>query len=224
VSKKPSAGPAFLVPPTERIHYKKLNPAPYNPRRMSREMIQSLKQGILLYGLVDNLVVQKTGLVIIGGHQRYRAVKELAIESGGEVPDLPCVVLDIDDRSAKRLNIALNRIGGEWDEKKLGELLADIHSESPITEEDVVILGYDDRVEVLILAGVYAGLSVDDGTEPGRTTGSPSLKLDFPTAVLRDEVKAMISAATKKDEASGVALARLLGAPRPRATRKKRPE
>jgi hypothetical protein len=214
---------AFATPKVELVPYGNLNPASYNPRTISPRQLDSLKAGIKAHGLVEPLVVNKDG-TIIGGHQRYRAARELAIENGAEVPDLPCVVLDLDKRSEKRLNIALNNISGEWNERLLGELLVDIRDDAPIAEEDILILGYEDSESIDVIIGIDPGdsLGADDGTEPRATSKAPSLALDFPTKELRDATKAKIAAATNPEESSGLALARLLGLVEVPAEAKKR--
>lgn len=98
-----------------------LNPATYNPRRISRQMLKSLKAGIKEFSLVEPLVVNKD-MTIIGGHQRFKACLELGLE------EIPCIVLDLPKSKEKALNLALNKITGDWDKKKLEKLLHDIDS------------------------------------------------------------------------------------------------
>lgn len=209
-SAKSAAPQAFATPGVELVPYERLNPAAYNPRKITARQIDALKAGIRKHGLVEPLVVNKDG-TIIGGHQRYRAAHEIAVEDGAEVPPLPCVVLDLSDRDAKRLNIALNNVSGEWDDRLLGELIEDIREAEPITEEDVLILGYEGMDDVDAILGIEPGDSLGDGTQPSPTSKAPSMSIDFPTRELRDAVKARVAAETQEGEASGAALARLLG-------------
>ena len=208
---------AFKTPPTVFVPFEQINPANYNPRTITPRQLEALKEGIRAYGLVEPLVLQKRGMTIIGGHQRYRAVREVCIEAGLEVPLLPCIVLDVGDREAKRLNIALNRVSGDWDERLLGELLSDIHTHAPIVAEDVLILGFEEPAEIGSLIGGDVGISMGyepKGTGPLSTTRTPSLSLDFASKEERDAVKALIaSKAPKKgkEEPSGSTLARMLG-------------
>lgn len=107
-----------------------LNPAVYNPRRISRDMLQSLKNNIKEFGLVDPVIVNKD-MTIIGGHQRFKACLELGFK------EVPCVVLDLSKSKEKALNLALNKITGEWDRTKLEKLLKDIE------EVDLSYTGFD---------------------------------------------------------------------------------
>jgi ParB-like chromosome segregation protein Spo0J len=126
-----------------------LNPSPYNPREITPEKLESLKLDIRKFGFVENLVVQRKSArygeyVIIGGHQRCRAMREISIEDNTAVPHLPAVVLDLDDRSAKMLNVALNAERGKTVPKLLAELLEDVHHELPITPDDIAVMGLEE--------------------------------------------------------------------------------
>jgi ParB-like chromosome segregation protein Spo0J len=68
--------------------------------------------------MVQPIVARRSDGVILGGHQRYQAAKD---EGWREVP---VVWWEGPDAKARALNLALNRISGDWDEKKLGEVLA----------------------------------------------------------------------------------------------------
>ena len=101
-----------------------LNPAPYNPRRVSDEALKRLAKLLDLHGFVDPIIAKRDGLVI-GGHQRLRA------NALRKEPDelVPVVFLDrISDAKAKALNIALNNPAaqGEYEPAKLADLLQDI--------------------------------------------------------------------------------------------------
>lgn len=68
--------------------------------------------------------------VLVGGHQRYKI-----LTAAGE-QETEAVVVDLDEQQEKALNLALNKIDGEWDTVKLGDLL------SEIGEEDAVQIGF----------------------------------------------------------------------------------
>ena len=101
-----------------------LNPAEYNPRRLTKEQYKHLKESIEIFGLVDPLIVNKDNTVI-GGHQRLRIAKDLNIQ------DVPVVYVDLDKEKERELNLRLNKNMGEWDWDKLAnefdtDLLLDI--------------------------------------------------------------------------------------------------
>jgi hypothetical protein len=214
-----AVGSPFQVPATVLVPYASLNPAKYNPRKISPRQLDALKEGIKKHGFLDPIVVQRQGMTIVGGHQRYRSAKEIAVEAGTEVPDLPCIVIDITDREAKKLNISLNKVGGEFDKDLLSELLQDLHRDEPFTELDSLSMGFDDLSSLLESSNIDLGSGSEGGTQPTPTTRAPSLSLDFETKEQRDLVKAALAKEAKKDEPTGATLARVLGL-RAKSTRK----
>ncbi len=94
--------------------------APYNPRTISDRDLVALGRSMTTFGVVEPVVVNRRTGRIVGGHQRVKAAEAEGIEA------LPVVYVDLDDPSEKQLNLALNRISGEFVVDKLGELLADL--------------------------------------------------------------------------------------------------
>ena len=112
-----------------------LKPAEYNPRKKLKpgdKEYKKIKDSIEEFGFADPLVVN-SDMTIIGGHQRLN----VAIELG--YTEVPCAVVDIDKVREKALNIALNKITGEWDEDMLADLLVDLRDE----EFDLAFTGFD---------------------------------------------------------------------------------
>ena len=93
-----------------------LKKAKYNPRKISAKELNKLAESIKQYGLVQPIVVNKD-LTIIGGHQRVEACRQLGIT------ELEVWILDLDEDAEKTLNLALNKISGQWDDTALYELL-----------------------------------------------------------------------------------------------------
>lgn len=82
---------------------------------------------------------------VIGGHQRLRVLLDLGVTES-EVS-----VVDLSEVDEMRLNIALNKITGEWDDEKLTSLLADI----TVGGADLYPTGFDEQA----LASMFADLS-----------------------------------------------------------------
>ena len=93
----------------EKIDINKLQPASYNPRQISTKQYKDLKESIEKFDLVDPIIVNKNGNVVIGGHQRLKVCKDL------KHTEIDCVVLDLTKEQERELNIRLNKSGGEWD-------------------------------------------------------------------------------------------------------------
>jgi hypothetical protein len=97
-----------------------LKPAPYNPRKISPEEMDKLKLSLNTYGFVDPAIVQRSTGIIIGGHQRVEAARQLGWT------EVPVVYVNIDDVKSKTLNLALNKISGDWDFPKLKDLFVEL--------------------------------------------------------------------------------------------------
>ena len=99
-----------------------LKPAEYNPRKKLKpgdKEYKKIKASIEEFGFADPLVVN-ADMTIIGGHQRLT----VAIDLG--YTEVPCAVVDVDKTREKALNIALNKITGQWDDEMLAALLKDL--------------------------------------------------------------------------------------------------
>jgi DNA modification methylase len=125
------------------IDINKLIPATYNPRKDLKpddaEYIK-IKNSIVKFGFVSPLVINKD-MTVIGGHQRLKVLKDLGIT------EVECIVVDLDKTNEKALNIALNKIQGDWDEDKLEALLQELKSE----EFDMNLTGFDfDEVDEIL--------------------------------------------------------------------------
>ena len=99
-----------------------LHPAEYNPRvalAPEDEEYKRIKRSIETYGHVDPIIINSDG-TIIGGHQRYNVLLDLGYDTAH------VVIVDLDKNAEKALNVALNKISGEWDDEKLCDLLQDL--------------------------------------------------------------------------------------------------
>lgn len=99
-----------------------LKPAEYNPRKdltPEDEEYQKIKKSLTEFGYVAPVIVN-ADMTVIGGHQRLKVLKELGYT------EIECNIVDLDKNKEKALNIALNKITGEWDNGKLEELLAEL--------------------------------------------------------------------------------------------------
>ena len=104
------------------ISIDKLKPAEYNPRKDLKpedEEYQKIKKSILEFGYVDPIIIN-ADMTVIGGHQRLKVLKDLGYE------EIECNIVDLDKNKEKALNIALNKITGDWDNDKLEDLLAEL--------------------------------------------------------------------------------------------------
>ena len=119
-----------------KIDINELKAAKYNPRKDLKPgdpEFEKLKRSIQEFGYVEPVIWNSRTGNVVGGHQRLKVLKSLGIT------EVDCVVLDIDEPKEKALNIALNKISGEWDIPLLNDLLKDINESG----FDVTLTGFD---------------------------------------------------------------------------------
>ena len=135
----------------EYVSIDSLKPSEYNPRKISKESMEQLKESIKKFKLVDPLIVncaKNRNGIVIGGHMRLKAATELGFK------EAPVVYLNIPDiEKEKELNIRLNKNTGEFDWNLLANFsegfLADLGFNS---EELDDVFGIDDNPEMFDLA------------------------------------------------------------------------
>ena len=126
----------------EKVNINELISPSYNPREITPEEMEKLKTSITEFGYVDPIIVNEVNNHIVGGNQRYEALKELGYETVDVV-----YVHEKDPNREKALNIALNKISGDWDFSKLGE----IFEEMKVEGFDVDLTGFEEiEVDVLL--------------------------------------------------------------------------
>ena len=128
----------------------KLVPADYNPRKDLKPgdpEYEKLKRSITEFGYVEPVLWNKTTGHVVGGHQRLKVL----IDTG--VTEVECVVVEMSEEKEKALNVALNKISGEWDKDKLSLLIADLQG----ADFDVSLTGFDAvEIDKLLNSGMDA--------------------------------------------------------------------
>ena len=121
----------------EKIKIEKINPAAYNPRKDLKPGdpdYEKLKKSIHTFGYVEPLVWNKRTGNLVGGHQRFK----ILLEQGAKEVDVS--VVDLDLEKEKTLNLALNKISGDWDDENLGLLLKEL---TQSMDFDNLLAGFD---------------------------------------------------------------------------------
>lgn len=120
----------------EKMKVAELRGASYNPREdllPGDPRFEKLRRSIEEFGFVEPLVWNKRTGNLVGGHQRLQVLKSQKIE------EVDVVVVDMADAQEKALNIALNKISGDWDLPKLRECLVSLDDGAT----DVTLTGFD---------------------------------------------------------------------------------
>jgi DNA modification methylase len=103
-------------------------PDPLNARAHPEVNLDAIVGSLARFGQAEPLVVQKCSSRLIAGHGRLMAMRKL------RWTECDVVELDVDDRTAKALGIALNRTAelATWDEKVLATLLAELKEDGDL--------------------------------------------------------------------------------------------
>ena len=139
----------------DKIPVAKLKAAEYNPRRALKPgdaEYEKLKRSITELGYVEPVIWNKQTGNVVGGHQRLTVMRDLGIT------EIDCVVVDLDPMREKALNVALNKIQGEWDKDKLAALLTEFDG----SEFDVTLTGFDAAEVDELLNAFYSKEAVQD--------------------------------------------------------------
>lgn len=100
-----------------------LHPAEYNPRKDLQPEdaeYQKLKRSIEAFGYVEPIIWNETTGNVVGGHQRLKVL----LEAGKT--DIECVVIHVEEKDEKILNVLLNKVKGRWEIGKLADLLKEL--------------------------------------------------------------------------------------------------
>jgi len=140
----------------EKLKTKLLIPADYNPRKDLKPgdpEYEKLKRSIEQFGYVEPVIWNKTTSHVVGGHQRLKVLLDMGIT------EVECVVIEMNEEKEKALNIALNKISGDWDKDKLMLLIADLQG----ADFDVSLTGFEPaELDALFKDSVKDGIHDDD--------------------------------------------------------------
>src|SRR5574344_1364319 len=120
----------------EKLKIEQLIPSDYNPRKdlkPSDPEYDKLKRSIEQFGYVEPVIWNKTTGRVVGGHQRLKVLIDMCIK------EVDCVVVELDEAKEKALNIAINKISGEWDKDKLMLVISDLQA----ADFDFSLTGFD---------------------------------------------------------------------------------
>lgn len=161
----------------QKMNLKDIEPAEYNPRVDLNEYddeYQKIKNSIEQFGYVDPIIWNKRTNTIVGGHQRYTVLRDL----GYETADVS--VVDMDEQNEMALNIALNKVEGEWDRAKLKQVLDELE------EDKLAFTGFDDDE----ISSIMNDIDINDFFEeeekqPERNDDEQDSKLDRSIELLK---------------------------------------
>lgn len=108
-----------------------MKPNPKNPKKHTKAQIEHIKASILRFGFLDPIGVWGEEHIVVEGHGRLEALRQLIEERGIEPPaqGIPCIRLDHlskRDRDAYMLEHNQATMETGWDDETLDELLGDL--------------------------------------------------------------------------------------------------
>lgn len=111
-----------------------LKMAEYNPRKeLDGKTFEKLKKSFQEFGQAQPIIIN-SDYTVIAGHQRLKVMKSL------KYTEAECKVLNLTKEKEKALNLALNKIQGEWDLDKLSVVIGELFDED-LTE----FTGFDEK-------------------------------------------------------------------------------
>jgi len=122
----------------KKINIDDIQPAPYNPRidiKGNADFYKKLKKSIEKFGYVEPIIYNKRTGHIVGGNQRYEILKD------SNIKEIEVVEVDLTEQDEKALNIALNKISGDWDLPKLNDLISELMKQN----YDIDLTGFDEK-------------------------------------------------------------------------------
>ncbi len=114
-----------------------LTPSPYNPRvdlQPGEPEYEKLKRSIQEFDYIEPIVWNSMTGNVVGGHQRLKVLKDLGYQ------EVEVSVVSLSGEKEKALNLALNKISGDWDLPKLKDLLEEL----TLVDFDMDLTGFDD--------------------------------------------------------------------------------
>lgn len=158
------------------MQLKDLKPANYNPRVALTENdpeYQRIKSSIEQFGYVDPIIWNEQTNNIVGGHQRYTVLTDMGVEQ------VAVSVVNMNEEDEKVLNIALNKIEGDWDDERLKEVL------ETISDDKLQLTGFDeDEIEALFDDLDIDSLFTEDQDEKANDKENEDSQLDIAIELL----------------------------------------
>ena len=108
---------------TKIMKLAEITPAEYNPRvtlKPGDEEYEALKNSLERFGVAEPLIVNETTGKLVSGHQRLNVLLEMGVE------EVEVVLVELGEEQEKLLNIAMNKIEGDWDYAKLEAMFSEI--------------------------------------------------------------------------------------------------
>ncbi|MGP4081295.1 ParB/RepB/Spo0J family partition protein [Pseudalkalibacillus sp. R45] len=118
----------------QEIKLSEIRPNPYQPRKsFDQKAIDELKESIETHGILQPIVVRKSikGYEIVVGERRFRAAKELGLES------IPAIIKDLNEQKMMELALIENLQREDLNPIEEGQAYASLMQELELTQEQL---------------------------------------------------------------------------------------
>ncbi|MCD6550331.1 ParB-like nuclease domain-containing protein [bacterium] len=114
----------------KKIDINLLKPNNYNPNKIENGKLKCLRDKIIKDGYLQPILVRKKDdyYEIIDGYHRWLCCKEAGYT------EIECVIVDVNDRNAKLLTLAMNNLRGSPEEDLLKKVIEDLENDMDLTE------------------------------------------------------------------------------------------
>src|SRR6266568_4506743 len=99
-----------------------LHPDPANPRKISDTELDNLTRSMREFGFLQPVIARHDDHIVVGGHQRLVAARRIGLKT------VPTIFVDLSPEQSHLLNLALNKLSGDWDDQLLARMLADLQA------------------------------------------------------------------------------------------------
>jgi hypothetical protein len=153
--------------PAQWVDTNDLKPWAGNPRKNDGEPVARVAESIKRFGFAAPIVARKATREIIAGHTRWKAAQLL------QLPQVPVRYMDLDEREARLLALADNRLGelAEWDDTQLAELLRGYN------EAEALLAGWTGADLAELETGLGDGDLEGESEGEGEDEGLPSFEV-----------------------------------------------
>ena len=123
----------------EKVNINDLISPEYNPREITPEALESLKESLNEFGYIAPLIVNHVNMHVVAGNQRLECLKVLGYNEVDVI-----FINEPDINREKALNIRLNNNSGQWDMTKLEKVIDELKME----KVDITLTGFEiDNIE-----------------------------------------------------------------------------
>jgi ParB-like chromosome segregation protein Spo0J len=127
-----------------------LTPFEENPRKIDEAGINKLKKSIKRFGLFKPILVWENSsgrLVIIGGNQRVRVLREMVNDGEDISSEVPTIRFEGSEKAAKIIALRDNHNDGEWDWAALPKYVSELADTLSRADEDLdpALMGFSEE-------------------------------------------------------------------------------